>query len=46
MNLKNILIIGSGSIAQKHAKIFNRKKIKVFVINIKDINAAKKKFVV
>ena len=43
MKLKNILIIGSGSIAQKHAKIFNRKKIKVFVINIKDINAAKKK---
>lgn len=41
MNLKNILIIGSGSIAKKHAKIFNKKKIKIFVINIKDINVAK-----
>lgn len=43
MNLKNILIIGSGSIAKKHSKIFNKKKIKIFNINIKDINVAKKK---
>ena len=41
MNLKNILIIGSGSIAKKHAKIFNKKKIKIFAINIKDIDVAK-----
>ena len=43
MKIKNILILGSGSIAKKHTKFLNRNNIKPIIINIKSIDIAKRK---
>jgi predicted dehydrogenase len=43
VKIKNVLIIGSGSIAKKHIKFLNKNNIKPIIINIKTIDIAKKK---